>query len=288
MNISMEGEYQFISSSGPNDLVTVDYYGPLPRARGGVQYIFVMLDAFTKYVTLYTLKNATTRMTIKKIFEHFVPKFGKPRRILSDHGTQFTSSLWKNELEKQGIQVLYSSIRHPQSNPTERVMREIGRLFRTLSSSRHSKWAEFVPKIEQILNITVHQSTGFSPSELHLGTPIREEIHKVIKFPTNENRPHEYLITLARENMLKNYERRKSQQKKITRIILEEGDLVLLRVRHLSNALDKVIKKFFHLFEGPYRIQRRIGENAFLLVDKDNHDKEIGVYNRLNLRKYHQ
>lgn len=288
MNVSMEGEQQFVSSSGPNDLVTVDFYGPLPRARGGVQYIFVMLDAFTKYVTLYVLKNATMRATLKKIVEKFIPKFGKPKRILSDHGTQFTSTLWKNELEALEIKVLFSSIRHPQSNPTERVMREIGRLFRTLTSSKHSKWVDFVPNIEQILNITVHQSTGLSPVELHFGTPIQEKIHKVIKFPMSVEQNHDYLITLARENLLKNFERRRSQQKNISKVILEEGDLVLLRVRHLSNAFDKVIKKFFHLFEGPYRIKKRVGENAFVLVDANDNDKEIGTYNRLNLRKYNQ
>ena len=158
LSISMEGEYQFIPSAGPNDLVTVDYYGPLPMARGGNQYIFVMLDAFSKYVSLYTMKSATARMTLKKIFNNFIPKFGKPKRILSDHGTQFTAALCKNQLESEGITVLYSSIRHPQSNPTERVMRELGRLFRTLCADKHAKWVEFVPHIKKVLNITVHQA----------------------------------------------------------------------------------------------------------------------------------
>lgn len=287
LTISMEGEYSFVASDKPNDLVTVDFYGPLPRARGGAQYIFVMLDAFSKHVSLYPMKNATVRMTLKKIFTQFIPKFGKPIRILSDHGTQFTSHLWKTELESNGIKVLNSSIRHPQSNPTERVMRELGRLFRTLCANRHTKWVEFIPEIERVLNVTVHQSTKFSPQELHFGKPVQEEIHSIVKFPATQARSHEYMITLARENMRKSFEQRKKSQKPGSKVILSVGDKVLLRVRHLSNALDKVIKKFFHLFEGPYEITQRIGENAFILADPKDGMREVGTYNRLNLRKYY-
>ena len=80
---------------------------------------------------------------------------------------------------------------------------------------------------------------------------------------------------------------RRSKNKKISKVILKEGDYVLLRVRHLSNALDKVTKKFFHLFEGPYVINRVIGINAFALCDINDSTKEIGIYNRTNLRKYY-
>lgn len=57
-----------------------------------MQYIFVILDAFTKYISLYPMKKATARMCIKKIIDISIPKFGKPKRI-SDYGSQFTSAL---------------------------------------------------------------------------------------------------------------------------------------------------------------------------------------------------
>lgn len=286
LTISMEGEYNFVAADSPNDLVTVDFYGPLPVARGGVQYIFVMLDAFSKYVSLYTMKKATVQMTLKKIFTQFIPKFGTPRRILSDHGTQFTSRAWKEELEEKGIRVLFSSIGHPQSNPTERVMRELGRLLRTVCATKHTKWAEFVPDIERVLNITVHQSTKLSPHELHFDKPVQEEINRLIKFPETRAPSHQYLIMFAKENLRKSFDNRKKGQKSISKVKLKIGDSVLLRVRHLSNAFDHVIKKFFHLFEGPYTITEQVGENAFVLADPKFEMKQIGTYNRLNLRKY--
>lgn len=58
-------------------------------------------------------------------------------------------------------------------------------------------------------------------------------------------------------------------------------------MKHFSNALDKIVGKCFHLFEGPYKIVRRVGENAFALTNPQLEQKEKGIYNRLNFRKYY-
>ena len=253
LTIAMEGQFEMVNAEAPSDLATVDFYGPLPRGRGGVEYIFVILDAFSKIVRLYPLKKATTQIALKKIIEHYIPDCGKPNKILSDHGTQFTSPRWREELEKLNIKVLFSSIRHPQSNPTERVMREIGRLFRTFCVGSHASWAQYVEKIQTLLNSTTHFSTAFTPHELHFGKPLQDEILKIIDFPPKPTIDHKLIITLALENIRKNFENR-SKNQKVSSVKLAVGDLVLLRVKHLSNALDKVTKKFFHLFEGPYQI----------------------------------
>ena len=41
LSYKMEGEFQFIKSDRPGDLVTVDFYGSLPKSIGGVEYIFM-------------------------------------------------------------------------------------------------------------------------------------------------------------------------------------------------------------------------------------------------------
>ena len=287
ISVAMEGEFQLVAASEPCELVTVDFYGPLPRGRGGVEYIFVVLDSFSKLVKLYAMKKATTYAALNRMFTDYIPKCGKPKRVLSDNGTQFSSSKWKDRFNHEGIKVVFSSVRHPQSNPTERVMREIGRLCRTLCSQNHTSWANHLKQIENLLNITTHFSTACTPYELHYGRPVKDKIEQIIKFPENYKVDHEYLITFARENIIKNFEMRKKQQK-ISNIELRVNDLVLLRVRHLSNALDKVTKKFFNLYEGPYRISKVVGKNAFVLVDKDDPLKEKVVYNRVNLKKYRE
>lgn len=247
ISVAMEGSYNQVASNHPSDLVTVDYYGPLPRARGNVEYVFVVLDVFSKLVRLYPLKRATTLSSLDKILNKAIPECGKFNRILSDNGIQFKSKKWKDSLEDKGIKVLYSSIRHPQSNPTERVMRELGRLFRTFCKNKHTTWNDYIKTMEDLLNKTTHFSTNLSPNELHFGKSTQDEVLKLVKFPSLPGIDHKVIITLAKENLKKNFEKRLKNQKVVSKVVLNKNDLVMLRVRHLSNALDKVTKKFFHL-----------------------------------------
>ena len=95
LTIAMEGTFQPVHVQNPCELVTVDCYGPLPRGRGGVEYLFVILDEFSKLVKLYPVIKATSDISLKKILNEHIPECGKPVRVLSDNGTQFTSSKWK-------------------------------------------------------------------------------------------------------------------------------------------------------------------------------------------------
>ena len=167
-----------------------------------------MLDAFSKYVKLYAIKRQTTRIALKKLIESYIPEVGKPERVLSDHGTQFTSHVWSRKLRELGIRVIFSSVRHPQSNPAERVMRELGRLFRTLCSDSHTRWAKHLADIEFFFNITSHHSTGFCQFELHFGKKPKDQIMDLIIFPKNKDISHEAKIFLARDRILPNFEKR--------------------------------------------------------------------------------
>ena len=93
---------------------------------------------------------------------------------------------------------------------------------------------------------------------------------------------------MANENLQHAFEQRLKQQRKASKIQLKIGDLVLLRVPHLSNASQKQIYKFFHIYECPYKIVRKGGNNAYELSEKDDVNMIKGVYNRLNIRKYYK
>lgn len=83
LNCKMEGKYHLVKAESPGKLVSVDFYGPLPTSSGGVKYIFVVLDVFTKYIKLYPMKRANTHTVLRKILDDYIPIMGKPKRILA-------------------------------------------------------------------------------------------------------------------------------------------------------------------------------------------------------------
>ena len=77
--------------NGKNQLLSVDFYGPLPTSTGGTKFIFLAIDAFTKHVKLYPIKKANTKIILKQLFEEYIPECGKPEQLICDHGSQFIS-----------------------------------------------------------------------------------------------------------------------------------------------------------------------------------------------------
>lgn len=92
-----------------------------------------------------------------------------------------------------------TSVYHPQSNPAERVMRELGRFIRTYCSNSHTKWSDYVSYIEWVLNNTVHESTGFTPQELFLKENRYSPIYELVEVPPGHTEDPNKKYILARE-----------------------------------------------------------------------------------------
>ena len=126
------------------ELISMDYYGPLITSTGGVKYILVIIDNFTKYVKLYALKRATTRATINRL-KQYIASWRKPLSIVTDNGTQFTTNIWTRSLRELGIKPKFTAIRNLCTNIAERTNRQLGNLFRVFVKEKHSNWAKYIP-----------------------------------------------------------------------------------------------------------------------------------------------
>lgn len=285
--VRIEGEMRSVLSDVPLGRVLVDLYGPLPPGWNQVRYIFVVLDNFSRFVRLYPVKRATAVTVTNRMIDDYISTYGKPRCIVSDHGVQFRSKVWQKRLLDLGIPPTMTSVYHPQSNPAERVMRELGRMFRTYCHENHIEWPRHVPYIEWVLNNTVHESTGYTPQELFLSAERYNPFGDVVSFPSRFPIAQRTKLTMAREIQLTHSERRKRRHDKqgipVSFVI---GTRVLVKTHRLSSSVDKCIQKFFLLYEGPYVVTGRSQNNAYTLADPDTH-RNIGTYNIVHLRPFH-
>jgi hypothetical protein len=63
----------------------------------------VCIGVFSKHVTLYPLKSATTKSCLGKLKVHYFPHIVTPKARLSDHRSQFISPSWRKALSDMGI-----------------------------------------------------------------------------------------------------------------------------------------------------------------------------------------
>ena len=127
--------------------------------------------------------------------------------------------------------------------------------------------------MQDYLNLTTHQSTKTAPYELHYGKSPTDKLKELFPRLRGADVLHGVRIQLANEKLRKSFEQRCRNQKSVSRVIIDVGDLVLLCVPHLSDASQKQILKFFHLYEDPFRFIRRCGSNAFEIADANDASK---------------
>jgi len=278
---------QSILSNHPLDKLLVDFYGPLPTGIFQFSYIFVVVDNFSRFIKLYPLRRANAKICIKKLVTDYFPNYGIPKNIVSDHGRQFISKHWQTSLQKYNINVSLTSIYHPQSNPAERVMRELGRMFRTYCHKQHSAWPQYVPYIEWTLNNVRHESTHQTPSALFLKNSKYNPLDQYIQFPQNDFiLDYNKNLILAQEVQLSKSEARKRAHiANLNPTTFKVGDLVLIRTHKLSNLVDKKISKFFLLYDGPFKITDIKTTNAYELAHPDDGTPK-GTHNITNLKPY--
>jgi Integrase core domain len=86
-------------SKGDGPLVTyhIDHLGPMSLTTKQYKYIFVIVDAFTKFVWLFPTKTLNAVEVVQKL-EISQGYFGNPERIISDKGAAFTSTVFSGDL----------------------------------------------------------------------------------------------------------------------------------------------------------------------------------------------
>jgi IS30 family transposase len=94
----------------------LDLLGPLPPAQGNLKYVVVAVEYFSKWIEAKPLA-AITSVTVQKFFwQNIVCRFGVPKAITVDNGTQFDAETFKDFCNQIGTKIHFASAWHLESN----------------------------------------------------------------------------------------------------------------------------------------------------------------------------
>jgi transposase InsO family protein len=162
--------------------------GPFNKAQGGYTDVQVAIDKFTKWIEYKPIASLTSAKAVEFIQE-IMFRFGIPNNIITDLGSNFTSSEFFDICEQRSIQIKYASVAHPRANgQVERANRMILDALRKKvfdkSEKLAGKWIRELPYVVWSLQTqpsqTLHGNTPFFmvyrleavlPADLIFGVP---------------------------------------------------------------------------------------------------------------------
>jgi len=221
---------------------------------------------------------------------HVFSRFGAPRQLFSDRGTEFESELFAELMKWMEIDKLRTTAYHPSCNGTvERFHRTLNSMLGKAVNESQRDWDEKLPLVLAAYRATPHESTGMSLNKLFLGHEVRMPIDVVMGLPPEEGNmaatPHDYLDKLqndasneyrvAREKLRASAERRKRYyDMKVKSEQFEVGDWVYY---HYPRKFQSKSAKWQRSYTGPYLIVKMI-EPVNCVLQKSAKSKPFVVH----------
>jgi hypothetical protein len=260
----------------------LDLLGPLPPAQGNLKYVVVAVEYFSKWIEAKPLATITL-VTIQKFFwQNIVCRFGVPKAITVDNGTQFDAEAFKEFCGQIGTEIHFASVRHPESNGlVERAngIIMVG-IMKLIFNQPRGKWSDELIKVVWSHNTTTSRSTGFTPFKLLFGDEaitLKEAKAGSIRIVASAEDEADYSMDKdviegirlqAVENINKyQAETIKWRDRKVWLKNIKPGHLVLRRV-----ANPDTVGKLQLKWEGPFLVVSSSRPGSYRLKDMDGND----------------
>ena len=88
----------------------------LPTAPRQRVYMLAVMDYFTKWVEAEAYHQVRDREVKNFIWKNVICRFGVPKEIVTNNGSQFISFDFQDFCKESGIKLSFSTCRYPQAN----------------------------------------------------------------------------------------------------------------------------------------------------------------------------
>ena len=145
----------------------IDRKGPINPPFDGQQYIFVLVDAFSHFLTIMSSPKNNAYNAYTALFEHWFKKFGLTEELRSDNGSEYINTKLTHLCKYFEEKVKPSTTYAPWTNGlVEGTNRIIGQFIRKLVDGKFSNWSRKAKFFTYAYNTQYQTRLGMSPYEV--------------------------------------------------------------------------------------------------------------------------
>ena len=168
----------------PNDLVQLDFWGPVNYVRGRKKYVLVAVDTFSPYVC-----SSNKSKNVIKFLSKYINTHGHPRKLHMDQATGFFSNEIQNFCNYEGIELMKSPVKdHRATGMVERTIGSIKNYVLTyLQENKIYKFGLMISRALSALPFVPHSKTKLTPFEAYHGREANMSLRNLTKKPSLKN-----------------------------------------------------------------------------------------------------
>lgn len=153
----------------PWHTVHLDTTGKLSGKNDSKEYLFVFIDAFTKFTILSHTKKIDAESATRAL-SNIIDLFGPPSLLIVDQGRSFANKHFKEICSRLQIELHFIATGACRANgQVERQMRVLKNMLTIAEAEENKSWQQAIGEIQLAINSTPHRVTKFSPMELMFG-----------------------------------------------------------------------------------------------------------------------
>ena len=180
----------------PNELVQLDFWGPINYLNESRKHVLVAVDRFSRWPSAMVCGNNRSDK-ILKFLKSYISNHGVPRKIHVDQGTSFMSNEIKIFCNGEGIEIIESPVNDHRA--TGCVERTIGSLKNSILTFAQEKNPEPLEKMVEralgALRFSKNSTLRISPFEAHHGREANTVLPNLTKKPSLQNLDWSRVIT---------------------------------------------------------------------------------------------
>lgn len=255
----------------PFHTIHMDHVGPFETSRKHNKFLFVLVDAFTKFTIIEPVKNQKTYYVIK-VLTNLIWLFGVPNRLISDRGTAFTSQSFRIFCNNYGIKHVLNAVATPRANgQCERYNKTIVQALATTTAGRDPRdWDTIAKQIQSALNTTFNKGINTTPTKALIGCETRSAAEATILAQIQDT-VHRLNLDELRTDIKAHIDQAQQEQKerydKARRNATKynAGELVLVQIT--SDSATGSSRKLHPKFKGPFRIRKVLINDRYEVED---------------------
>ena len=284
-------------SGAPWERIAMDVAGPFPTTDKGNKYILVVQDYFTKWVEVHPMPDQTAETVATILVDNIIARFGCPRELHSDQGSNFESRVMKEVNRLLGVKKTRTTPYHPRGDGmVERHNRTLENMLSLWTNERQTDWDQHIPLLSMAYRSSPHKSTGETPNLLMLGREVTLPVDLILEAPPEEDGEEPpNLSGYATELLEKMHVINEAAQKVMTQQMVSQKRHYDQNVRLTDYKVGDVVwlyhlvvkkgttHKFRRKWTGPYIIRTKLSDVVYRIQASPRSKPQIIHADRIKL-----